>query len=178
MAVVEFERDGHVAIVTLNRPEARHARSPEVGVRLADAWEAIRTDDAIRVAIITGTGSAFCAGADLGQLIPLRTGARAPENEWDERVLAESGVVSEPVTIREKRFAVTASSSRRTPSTSATSQVARWPLARSGSRRAARTRSSAKSGSCARRACGARLRAARRSSPRRFASPDRDLRSC
>ena len=38
--------------------------------------------------------SAFCAGADLGQLIPLISGARKPENEWDERVLAEPGITA------------------------------------------------------------------------------------
>ena len=97
MAVVDFATDGHVATVTLNRPEARNAVNPEVAVRLAQAWETIRTDDAIRVAIVTGTGSAFCAGADLGQLIPLRTGARQPENEWDERVVAEAGLVSQAI---------------------------------------------------------------------------------
>ena len=94
MAVVEFELDGHVAVVTLNRPEARNAISPEVGVRLAEAWQEVKDNDAVRVAVLTGTGSSFCAGADLGQLIPLISGARKPENEWDERVLAEPGITA------------------------------------------------------------------------------------
>ena len=92
MAVVNYETRGHVAIVTLNRPEARNAISPEVAVRLADAWRAARDDDDVRVCIVTGIGSAFCAGADLGQLIPMMTGARKPENEWDERLVAEPGI--------------------------------------------------------------------------------------
>lgn len=87
MAVVDYRVEDHIAIVTLNRPEARNAINPEVAVRLARAWEQVRDDDNVRVAIITGTGSAFCAGADLGQLIPLRTGARQPENEWDQQVV-------------------------------------------------------------------------------------------
>ena len=94
MAVVEYEKRDHVAIVTLNRPEARNAINPEVGVRLADAWAQVREDDDVRVAIITGRGPSFCAGADLGQLIPLMSGARAPQNEWDERVLKEPGVTA------------------------------------------------------------------------------------
>lgn len=94
MAVVDYRVEGHVAIVTLNRPEARNAISPEVGVRLARAWEQVRADDNVRVAIVTGTGSAFCAGADLGQLIPLMTGARQAENEWDRQVVETPGLTS------------------------------------------------------------------------------------
>ena len=94
MALVDYELNGHIATITLNRPEARNAINPEVAVRLADAFEAVRDDDAVRVAIITGTGSAFCAGADLGQLIPMMNGTREPENDWDERVRAEPGITS------------------------------------------------------------------------------------
>ena len=92
MAVVDYAVDGHIATVTLNRPEARNAVSPEVAVRLRDAWHAVRDDDNVRVAILTGTGSVFCAGADLGQLIPLVSGARGAENEWDEQVLADPDI--------------------------------------------------------------------------------------
>ncbi len=94
MALVDFEIKGHIAVITLNRPEARNAINPEVAVRLADAWESVRDDDQVRVAILTGTGSAFCAGADLGQLIPMVSGTRKPENEWDERVASEPGITN------------------------------------------------------------------------------------
>jgi enoyl-CoA hydratase len=88
MAAVEYQRDGHVAIVTLNRPEARNAMSPEVLVRLSDAWDEVARDDAVRVAILTGSGDkAFCSGADLARLIPLMSGAREAEDEFDRRVL-------------------------------------------------------------------------------------------
>ncbi|MEM7543150.1 MAG: enoyl-CoA hydratase-related protein [Pseudomonadota bacterium] len=92
MAVVDYAVENQIAVVTLNRPDARNAVNPEVAVRLAQAWRDIRDDDEVRVAIITGTGSAFCAGADLGQLIPLISGARQAENEWDEKVLAEPDI--------------------------------------------------------------------------------------
>ena len=88
--VVNFERRRHVAIVTLNRPEARNAISPEMLVRLAEAWTRVRDDQEIRVAVVTGAGDkAFCSGADLGRFIPLMSGARPPEDEWDRRVLAD-----------------------------------------------------------------------------------------
>jgi enoyl-CoA hydratase len=94
MAVVDYEKQGHIALVTLNRPDARNSINPEVGARLAEAWEQVRDDDEVRVAVVTGTGSAFCAGADLGQLIPLMSGARKPENEWDEKVLKNPALTS------------------------------------------------------------------------------------
>lgn len=97
MAVVDYRVEDHIAIVTLNRPEARNAINPEVAVRLAQAWEQVREDDAVRAAIVTGTGSAFCAGADLGQLIPLRTGARQPENEWDREIINTPGLTSRAI---------------------------------------------------------------------------------
>lgn len=40
--VVGLERKGHVALITLNRPEARNALSPEMLVRLADTWTKVR----------------------------------------------------------------------------------------------------------------------------------------
>lgn len=94
MALVDYQLQGHVAVITLNRPEARNAINPEVAVRLADAWQEVKDNDEVRVAVLTGTGSAFCAGADLGQLIPMISGARKPENEWDERVMQEPGIAS------------------------------------------------------------------------------------
>ena len=67
MSVVLYERVGNVAVITLNRPEARNSLSPEVLVRLDDAWREVAADDGVRVAVLTGTGDkAFCAGADLG----------------------------------------------------------------------------------------------------------------
>ena len=58
------EKRGHVLIVTMNRPEARNALS---GPMLGDdqAWDQVDSDPDIRVAILTGAGGSFCAGADL-----------------------------------------------------------------------------------------------------------------
>ena len=94
MALVDYSVENNIAHITLNRPEARNAINPEVAVRLAQAWENVRDDDNVRVALLTGTGSTFCAGADLGQLIPLMSGARKPENEWDEQVVSDRGLTS------------------------------------------------------------------------------------
>jgi enoyl-CoA hydratase len=88
--VVIFEQKGHIAILTLNRPEARNAMNPEVLVRLSEAWQRVRDDENIRVAVITGNGPAFCAGMDLGSMIPLITGARPPTDEWDEAIVSDN----------------------------------------------------------------------------------------
>ncbi len=79
-----LERDGHVATVTLNRPEARNALSGEMIVRLADAWVEIDEDPEIRVAIVTGAGGHFCAGADLKAMA-----AGHPDDEWTPRFAAD-----------------------------------------------------------------------------------------
>jgi enoyl-CoA hydratase/carnithine racemase len=65
-----------IATITFNRPEARNALTPEMLCRLAGAIVDFAADAAMRVAILTGTGSkAFCAGGDLALTLPLLTGA-------------------------------------------------------------------------------------------------------
>jgi enoyl-CoA hydratase/carnithine racemase len=54
-----------VATITLNRPERLNAYTPAMRDALIDTFQAIDRDDAVRVAIVTGAGRAFCAGADL-----------------------------------------------------------------------------------------------------------------
>ena len=75
---IELERHGHIALVRLNRPEARNALSPEMVVGLVETWKELRDDDNVRVIVVTGTGSCFCAGADLGELASLLSGAKTP----------------------------------------------------------------------------------------------------
>lgn len=60
-----IERDGAVTILTMNRPEARNAFSPQMLTRLEDAWAESEADDAVRVVILTGSAGHFSAGADL-----------------------------------------------------------------------------------------------------------------
>jgi enoyl-CoA hydratase len=59
------EKDGNVLTLTMNRPDQRNALSTEMVVRLTDAWAQINEDPEIRVAILTGAGGHFSAGADL-----------------------------------------------------------------------------------------------------------------
>ena len=60
-----IEREGHVVIVTMNRPSARNAWSLQMMAQMWDAWEMIDSDPEIRCAILMGAQGTFCAGADL-----------------------------------------------------------------------------------------------------------------
>jgi enoyl-CoA hydratase/carnithine racemase len=67
---IDFEVDGAVAVITINRPEAHNAIDPEHNDALAEAYRRFQDDDALRCAVLTGTGRSFSAGADLKKLIP------------------------------------------------------------------------------------------------------------
>jgi len=62
-----FRLDGHVATITYNRPDALNAINAEMRRDLNDAFSRFRDDEDAWVAIVTGAGRAFCAGADLRQ---------------------------------------------------------------------------------------------------------------
>ncbi|HAP77757.1 MAG TPA: crotonase/enoyl-CoA hydratase family protein [Acidimicrobiaceae bacterium] len=62
---VRVEHDGPVCIVTIDRPEVRNAVDGPTAALLADAFRAFDSDDSLSVAVLTGAGDTFCAGADL-----------------------------------------------------------------------------------------------------------------
>lgn len=62
---VTYARDGMVAIITINRPERMNRLDAEIVDGLHDRWVQFMGDDAVRVAVLTGAGKAFSAGADL-----------------------------------------------------------------------------------------------------------------
>ncbi len=62
------ERDGHVLVVTMNRPDRRNALSLEMMQGMSRAWDEANADPDVRVVILTGAGGAFCAGADLAAM--------------------------------------------------------------------------------------------------------------
>lgn len=88
------EQRGHILLLTLNRPDARNAISPEMACRLADTFDKFRTDNDLRVLVLTGRGDkAFCSGGDLALTLPLLTGDRQPETDWDHRIVNDSGIM-------------------------------------------------------------------------------------
>ncbi|MCW2752768.1 MAG: Enoyl-CoA hydratase [Marmoricola sp.] len=62
---VHYETDGPLAVVTIDRPEARNAVDRPTAESLAEAFRAFDADSDLSIAILTGAGGTFCAGADL-----------------------------------------------------------------------------------------------------------------
>lgn len=83
---VLVQKDGHVVTITLNRPEARNAFGNQMLALLSDAWDLVDGDDDVRVAILTGAGGHFCAGADLKQM------HNPPDDEFTRRLKADNGI--------------------------------------------------------------------------------------
>ena len=65
MASVDFETNGAIAIVTINRPEARNAVDGPTAMALAETFRRFDADDSLEAAVLTGADGVFCAGADL-----------------------------------------------------------------------------------------------------------------
>lgn len=65
-----YEKDGQVALITLNRPEAMNAITPEMLTGIEDAIADFESDSELGVAIVTGAGRAFCTGGDLVSNLP------------------------------------------------------------------------------------------------------------
>ena len=77
------ERRRHVLVLTMNRPEARNALSLDMLDRLSAAWDEINEDSDIRVAVLTGAGGNFCAGADLKAMNAKPVDRQYEESEHD-----------------------------------------------------------------------------------------------
>jgi enoyl-CoA hydratase/carnithine racemase len=72
--VVLYEvRDSGVAVVTLNRPERMNAWGGGLAAGFYAAMDAAEADPAVRAVVLTGSGRAFCAGADMGDLSSIET---------------------------------------------------------------------------------------------------------
>lgn len=101
MSDLIVEKQGKILFLKFNRPEARNSFSPQTLVLLAEAWKEFRDDKDLRVAILTGEGAeAFCAGGDLKILLPMFTGARQPETEWDHRLMDDIGDIMSTALLR------------------------------------------------------------------------------
>ena len=104
MHTVRYETEGPVAIVTINRPAVRNAVDGPTQQALAEAFRHFDTDDALSVAVLTGAGGTFCAGADL-KAIAAGSGNRAAE-DGDGPMGPTRMVLSKPVIAAVEGYAV------------------------------------------------------------------------
>ncbi len=77
---------GHIAVITLNRPEAKNAFSPEMIRLWREYLEKAKQDDAIRAIIVTGNGDTFCSGGDIRDM------AEGKLKSWDMKRFLWDGV--------------------------------------------------------------------------------------
>ncbi len=68
MATIEYATEGHRALITINRPEARNAVNADVASGIDAAIDRLEDDDSLWVGILTGVPPVFCAGADLKEI--------------------------------------------------------------------------------------------------------------
>jgi enoyl-CoA hydratase/carnithine racemase len=88
---MDFEKEGRIGCLTLNRPQLLNAMNYQGSLDLNQAAETIRDDPDVRLVLIWGTGRAFCTGIDLKQLAAGETPHQYYEN-WDRalRILEQS----------------------------------------------------------------------------------------
>jgi enoyl-CoA hydratase len=102
--VVTFEVEETIAIVTINRPAARNAVNRETADALASAFRRFDADASLRVAVLTGIGGCFCAGADL-KAVAIKDGNRV-EADGDGPLGCTRMLLGKPVIAAVEGFAV------------------------------------------------------------------------
>ncbi len=92
---VHYEERGHVALITIDRPERRGAMNLQSYLELASGWRKAAANADIRSVVITGVGDSYCAGADLKEFIPevaAEAKARAERGEGPEAAQGSGGM--------------------------------------------------------------------------------------
>jgi enoyl-CoA hydratase len=103
---VRVSDDGPVRIITVDRPEVRNAVDRPTADRLAEAFRAFDGDEASLVAVLTGSGDTFCAGADLKGISDGRGNRVLPDMSADGPMGPSRMIVSKPVIAAVEGFAV------------------------------------------------------------------------
>ncbi|MDH3200948.1 MAG: crotonase/enoyl-CoA hydratase family protein [Myxococcales bacterium] len=103
------ERNDHVLVLTMNRPQARNALSLDMLDRMSNAWDEINENHEIRVAVLTGAGGNFCAGADLKAMNKKPVDQQYEESEHDPayiKSLLKGFTLKKPLVAAVEGFAI------------------------------------------------------------------------
>ena len=104
---VDFRvESGEVAVVTIDRPSARNAVDGPTAAALADAFRRFEADDVLAVAVLTGAGDTFCAGADLKAIATDRGNRVEKDVSIDGPMGPTRMLLSKPVIAAVEGFAV------------------------------------------------------------------------
>ena len=106
MAFVEVTKKDHIAVVTMNRPEALNALNKAVFTDLEVALDDVERDDEVYVVIITGAGRAFIAGADIGEMAPMNVAEGLAFSELGNRILMRVDMMEKPTSAAVNGFAL------------------------------------------------------------------------
>ena len=112
MEVSQFELEGHVARITLDRPESLNSLNPDLRWELSQHFDEVENNDDIWLAVVTGSGDrAFCAGADLKHRARERDATTEQRADWaqkniETRSLTERWHFAKPVIARVNGFAL------------------------------------------------------------------------
>ena len=96
-ATVIYSKDGPVAHISLNRPQALNAYNIRMRDDFSQALEAVQADTEVRSVLITGQGRAFCAGADLTEFGSAPSQTIARQVRWERDVWGQMLALSKPV---------------------------------------------------------------------------------
>ncbi len=92
MSTLDIRTEDSVALVTLNRPDQRNAINDEMRAELIEAFARFDADPSVRVVVLTGAGTAFCAGGDLSAVMippdPTRSRIVEPLDQFSKPLIA------------------------------------------------------------------------------------------
>lgn len=98
-SVLLQERDGNIAILTLNRPPARNSLSEALLIALSEAFAAIAADKTVRGVVLAANGPAFCAGHDLKELTGRRSDADGGRDSFRQIMTTSSAMMQQIVNL-------------------------------------------------------------------------------
>lgn len=95
--MIEIERDGGVAILTIQRPERRNALASDIVARLDSALGELSADESVGAVVLTGAPPSFCAGSDLKELGSMDIAGMVSHELETARIARRIGMVDVPV---------------------------------------------------------------------------------